>query len=82
MPTTSVRIQEALGIEVCDELSIHANCTSAYKALYLAHELIKGGRNQRALVLSSSLSSSELVAEYYNQPLAERESLPRVVILV
>jgi 3-oxoacyl-[acyl-carrier-protein] synthase III len=63
MPTASVCIQEALGIERCEELSIHANCTSAYKALYLAHELIKTGKNQNALVLSSSTSSSELRAK-------------------
>lgn len=75
MPTTSVRIQEALDIERCDELSIHANCTSAYKALYLAHELIRSGRNQRALVISSNLSSAELCAEYYNQQVVDRESL-------
>jgi 3-oxoacyl-[acyl-carrier-protein] synthase III len=75
MPTTSVRIQEALGIERCDELSIHANCTSAYKALYLAHQLIRSGRNERALVLSSSVSSAELAAEYYNQRVVDRESL-------
>jgi len=27
MPTASVRIQEALGIERCGEISVHANCT-------------------------------------------------------
>jgi len=75
MPTASVRIQEALDIEVCDELSIHANCTSAYKALYLAHELIRNGKNRNALVLSSGISSSELRAEYYNQALVDKESL-------
>ena len=75
MPTASVRIQEALGIEVCDELSIHANCTSAYKALYLAHELVRNGKNDTALVVSAQISSSELRAEYYNQELADRESL-------
>jgi 3-oxoacyl-[acyl-carrier-protein] synthase III len=75
MPTASVLIQEALGIERCDELSIHANCTSAYKALYLAHELVRNGRNSRALVLSSSIASSELRAEYYNQALLDKESL-------
>jgi 3-oxoacyl-[acyl-carrier-protein] synthase III len=75
MPTASVRIQEALGIESCDELSIHANCTSAYKALYLAHELIKNGKNRCALVVSASMSSSELRAEYYNQPIVDKESL-------
>ncbi len=75
MPTASVRIQEELGIEICDELSIHANCTSAYKALYLAHELIKNRKNNTALVISSNLASSELIAEYYNQQLVEKESL-------
>ncbi len=75
MPTTSVRIQEALGIEICDELAIHANCTSAYKAFYLAHLLIACGRNERALVVSSGVSSSELVAEYYNQEKVDKESL-------
>lgn len=75
MPTASVRIQEALDIERCDELSIHANCTSAYKALYLAHELIKAGKNRHALVLSAGISSSELRADYYNQALVDKESL-------
>jgi len=75
MPTASVRIQEALGIERCEEFSIHANCSSAYKALYLAHQLIRAGRNRTALVISSNVSSSELRAEYYNQPLATKESL-------
>jgi 3-oxoacyl-[acyl-carrier-protein] synthase-3 len=75
MPTASVRIQEALGIERCDELSIHANCTSAYKALYCAHQFISSGKNTNALVISANISSSELVAEYYNQPRIDKESL-------
>ncbi|MFH1296146.1 MAG: 3-oxoacyl-ACP synthase [Bacteroidota bacterium] len=75
MPTASVRIQEALGIERCGELSVHANCTSAYKALLLAHELLQSGRYRNALVVSSSMSSSELVAEYYNQSLVKKEEL-------
>lgn len=75
MPTASVRIQEALGIEQCAEISVHANCTSAYKALLLATDLIRNGRYKNALVISSSMSSSELVAEYYNQPLATKEAL-------
>ncbi len=75
MPTASARIQEELGIEACSEFSIHANCTSAYKALYLAHQLIRSGQNHTALVLSSSVSSSELRAEYYNQQKLDRESL-------
>jgi 3-oxoacyl-[acyl-carrier-protein] synthase III len=75
MPTASVRIQEELGIETCDELSIHSNCTSAYKALYLAYELIRSGKNQNALVISSNIASSELRADYYNQKLVDKESL-------
>lgn len=75
MPTATVRIQEALGIAECGELSIHANCTSAYKAILLAGDLIRNGRYRNALVLSSSISSSELRAEYYNQPLIRREEL-------
>ena len=75
MPTASVRIQEELGIDRCAELSIHANCTSAYKALMLASDMIRYGRYDNALVISSSMSSSELVAEYYNQPLVTKEEL-------
>lgn len=75
MPTASVRIQEALAIESCAEFSIHANCTSAYKAIYLAHQLLAAGRYRNALVISSGISSSELRAEYYNQQLVDKESL-------
>jgi 3-oxoacyl-[acyl-carrier-protein] synthase III len=75
MPTATVRIQQELGIDRCGEFSIHANCTSAYKALYLAFELIKSGRYNNALVISSNVSSSELRAEYYNQAILDKESL-------
>jgi 3-oxoacyl-[acyl-carrier-protein] synthase III len=75
MPTASVRIQEALGIEQCAEISVHANCTSAYKALLLGADLIRNGRYNNALIISSGISSSELVAEYYNQPLVKKEEL-------
>jgi 3-oxoacyl-[acyl-carrier-protein] synthase III len=75
MPTASVRIQEALGIEKCGEISIHANCTSAYKALLVAYDFVKSGRYKNALVISSSMSSSELRAEYYNQPIVKKEEL-------
>ncbi len=75
MPTASVRIQEALGVEQCGEISIHANCTSAYKALLIASDFIRSGRYKNALVLSSSMSSSELRAEYYNQELVKKEEL-------
>lgn len=75
MPTPSVRIQEALGIDRCGELSVHANCTSAYKALLIAFELLGSGRYKNALVVSSGISSSELRAEYYNQPIVKKEEL-------
>jgi 3-oxoacyl-[acyl-carrier-protein] synthase III len=75
MPTASVRIQEQLGIEQCGEISIHANCTSAYKVLLLGHDLLRNGRYKNALVISSSMSSSELISEYYNQPLVTKEEL-------
>jgi len=75
MPTASVRIQESLGIDRCAELSIHANCTSAYKSLLVASDMIRYGRYDNALVISSSMSSSELIAEYYNQPLVTKEEL-------
>ncbi len=75
MPTASVRIQEALGIEQCGELSIHANCTSAYKSLLVASDFICSGRYKNALVISSSMSSSELRAEYYNQSVVKKEEL-------
>ena len=75
MPTASVRIQEELGIERCGEVSVHANCTSAYKALLLAYDMIRLGRYETALVVSSNMSSSELRAEYYNQPLIKKEEV-------
>lgn len=75
MPTASVRIQEELNIGHCAEISVHANCTSAYKALMIAHEMLKSGRYQTALVVSSNMSSSELRAEYYNQQLIRKEEL-------
>jgi 3-oxoacyl-[acyl-carrier-protein] synthase III len=75
MPTASVRIQESLGIEKCAEISVHANCTSAYKALLIAHDMLKLGRYKTALVVSSSMSSSELRAEYYNQEIVQKEEL-------
>ncbi|MCG8568523.1 MAG: ketoacyl-ACP synthase III family protein, partial [Spirochaetes bacterium] len=75
MPTPSVRIQEALGIAHCAEISVHANCTSAYKALLLAQDMLKTGRYKNALVLSASISSSELRAEYYNQQHLTKEGI-------
>ncbi len=75
MPTASTRIQERLGIAHCAEISIHANCTSAYKALLVAYDFIRLGRYKKALVLSSSMSSSELRSEYYNMEKVTKEAL-------
>ncbi len=75
MPTATARIQEALGIEHCAELAIHGNCTSAYKALTVAADMLLAGRYKTALVLSSNMSSSELRAEYYNQALLKKEEI-------
>lgn len=75
MPTTSVRIQEELGIKSCGEMSIHSNCTSTYKAMMLAHDLISVGRYKTVMVLSSNLSSATMRAEYYNQKLVERDQM-------
>ncbi len=75
MPTASVMIQEALGIERCAEISIHANCSSAYKALMVAHNFLATGLYRTALVLSSNVASSELRASYYNQSLLVKEAL-------
>jgi 3-oxoacyl-[acyl-carrier-protein] synthase III len=67
VPPTSAWIQEALGIEKCAEISIHANCTSAYKALVSAHDMIRCGRYKNALVVSSAINSVALRTEYLNQ---------------
>jgi 3-oxoacyl-[acyl-carrier-protein] synthase III len=75
MPTGSVLIQEELGIEQCAEFSIHANCTSAYKSLYIATEMLRNGNYETALVVSSQLSSSMFLDDYYNQEKLTREDV-------
>ncbi|MCF6362166.1 MAG: 3-oxoacyl-ACP synthase III family protein [Gammaproteobacteria bacterium] len=75
MPPTSVRIQEALGIRDCAEFSIYANCTSAYKSLFIASEMIKSGYSKNALVVSSNVVSSSMMPEYYNQEKLNRETV-------
>lgn len=74
MPTTSVLIQEKLGIENCAEFAIHANCTSAYKAMYIATEMLRSGNYETALVVSSQVSSAILRSGYYNQEKMTREA--------
>ena len=71
-PPTTVLIQEELKIPYCAEYAIHSNCTSVYKALQLASDLIANGRYNNALVMSSQLSSSFLRSEYYNQKIIEK----------
>ena len=75
MPSPSAKLQEALGIESCSELSIHSNCTSIYKSILVASELLLSGRYSTALVVSSNMSSSTLRAEYYNQRIVNKEEL-------
>jgi 3-oxoacyl-[acyl-carrier-protein] synthase III len=75
MPVISAQIQDALGIEQCAELAIQANCSSAYKIILLAHDLIKNGRYKNALVISSNMASAQLRSEHYNQELVKKEDL-------
>ena len=66
-PPSSVLVQDALNIPYCAEISIHSNCTSIYKAIQVATDLIANGRYKNALVVSSQMSSTFLRAEYFNQ---------------
>ncbi|VAX10572.1 3-oxoacyl-[acyl-carrier-protein] synthase, KASIII [hydrothermal vent metagenome] len=75
MPPATVRIQEALGIKLCAEMAIYSNCTSAYKSLLIATEMVKSGQSKNALVISSNLVSSGMVPEYYNQKKLTRETV-------
>lgn len=75
MPSPSAKLQECLGIESCSELSIHANCTSIYKSILVASELLMSGRYSTALVVTSNMSSSTLRSEYYNQKIVSKEEL-------
>ena len=67
IPPITTRIQEALGIDSCAEIAINSNCTSMYKALLIAHDMIRNGRYNNALVLSTSVTSSSLTADFFNQ---------------
>lgn len=75
MPPISTRIQEALGIDTCAEMAIHSNCTSAYKALLVAHDAIRFGRYKNALVISTSVTSSSLTADFFNQAMLASEAV-------
>ena len=75
LPPISTRIQEALGIEICGEFQIHANCSSVYKAIKLAHTLLKTGEYKNALVISSIVVSSCFIPEFYNQEKVTKEDI-------
>ncbi|MBZ4646032.1 MAG: 3-oxoacyl-ACP synthase [Clostridia bacterium] len=75
MPAISTRIQEELAIEICGEFHIHANCTSVYKAIKLAHTYLQTGEYKNALVVSSCVSSSFFVPEFYNQEKVTKEDI-------
>jgi len=66
-PPSSVFVQEELNIPYCAEISIHSNCTSIYKALQVASDMIANGRYHKALVVAAQISSAFLRAEYFNQ---------------
>ncbi len=65
-PPSSVLVQEALKIPYCAEMSIHSNCTAIYKAIQVAADLISNGRYNKALVVTSQISSIFLRADYFN----------------
>ncbi len=71
-PPTSAFVQQELGIDYCAEITIHSNCTSSYKALQVAHDMVANGRYNVALVCSSNLVSSALKASFYNQAVIEK----------
>jgi 3-oxoacyl-[acyl-carrier-protein] synthase III len=73
LPPLSTWVQDQLGIDRCAEITVHSNCTSPYKALMVAHDAIRTGRYKNALVVSTSLTSSALRAEYFNQEALTQE---------
>lgn len=75
MPPFSSRLQAALGMGICAEYQIHANCTSVYKAIKVAHSMLKLGEYKNALVVSSNVISSCFLPEYYNQEILTKEDI-------
>lgn len=66
-PPTSTFVQQHLGIERCAELSIHANCTSTYKAIQVAADQIALGRYKTALITTANMVSGHALARTLNQ---------------
>ncbi len=75
MPPASTAIQEELGISSCGEISIQSNCSSVYKSILLAHDLISVGRYKTVMVVTSNMASSTARTEFFNQKLVKREEL-------
>ncbi|MBC6679752.1 3-oxoacyl-ACP synthase III family protein [Zhenpiania hominis] len=75
MPPMSARLQGELGMGRCAEYQIHANCTSVYKAVKLAHSFLLLGEYKNILVVSSNVISSCFVPEYYNQEILTKEDI-------
>ncbi len=75
LPPISAQIQDALGIGLSAEIQVHANCTSAYKAIKIAHNFLKSGEFKTALVLSSNVISPCFLPEYYNQEILDKEDI-------
>lgn len=75
VPPASSLIQDALGIELCTEFHIHANCTSSYKALSIAQSMLQLGKNRNALIVSSNIASSFLRSEYLNMEKVQKNQL-------
>jgi len=73
IPPISTLVQEALGIDSCAEMAINSNCTSMYKALMVAHDMIQNGRFKNALVLSTNVTSTSLTADFFNQAVLKTE---------
>jgi 3-oxoacyl-[acyl-carrier-protein] synthase III len=72
-PPSSVFVQEQLNIPYCAEISVHSNCTSIYKALQIASDMVANGRYNNALVVGAQISSAFLRADYFNQRVITEE---------
>ncbi len=71
-PPTSAFVQQHLGIARCAEMSIHANCTSTYKAIQVATDQIAMGRYRTALITTANMVSGGNLAASLNQEVLTR----------
>ena len=80
-PPTSAWLQAELGIERCNEIGIHSNCSGVGKAIQVALDAIRVGRCKTALVAYSQLSSLFLRSAWFVQPSMTRsQSLMRWIL--